>query len=174
MSSVPTIQTTSESEWLSKADAAAFLNVSPRQIERRAAQGYVETRRLPRRPTERSERVEYSLADLAAIREGRPNQHGIPEPAGDNAAGDPPEPVAKSTALARRGLEFDWKAIEGLLAPRPPKPWLTLDEAVMFSGLPKGWLMREARKGSPLALNVGSAKRASFRFSRELLSGRLT
>jgi len=63
----------------------------------------------------------------------------------------------------------------------PVKPWLTLDEAAEFSGLPKSWLLDMARKveGSfgtyqlPRCIeviNVGTEKRASWRFSRAALS----
>lgn len=57
-------------------------------------------------------------------------------------------------------------AIAARPAPAPPKPWLSLDEAAGYSGLPRAWLLAQARNGSWLALNVGSAKRASWRFSR--------
>jgi hypothetical protein len=179
MSSVITVSN-SRAEWLSKADAAAFLRVSSRQIERRAAQGYVEARRLPRRPTERSERVVYSRVDLEAIRDGKPNQHGIPDDSVDNSAKptgaveiSPVQP-AKAAALAHTAPPGAWETLAGAFAARfapaaPVPPWLTLREAAEYSGLPASWLEREARAGNAFALNVGSAKRASWRFSRNAL-----
>ena len=55
------------------------------------------------------------------------------------------------------------------------RPWLTLDEAAEFSGLPKSWLLLQARGGigrEPFvhAINVGTERRASWRFSRAALS----
>jgi len=55
------------------------------------------------------------------------------------------------------------------------KPWLTLDEAAEFSGLPRGWLLAQARRGeasvpSVMAINVGTEKQPRWRFNREALS----
>jgi hypothetical protein len=49
---------------------------------------------------------------------------------------------------------------------RPPAvgKWLTLDQAAEQSGLPKSWLLAQARSGAAFALNVGSAKKAVWRF----------
>lgn len=57
---------------------------------------------------------------------------------------------------------------------RKAKPWLTLAEAVEYSGLPKSWLLAQAREGGLLcggqmAINVGTPKQPRWRFSREVL-----
>lgn len=54
----------------------------------------------------------------------------------------------------------------------PPvvKPWLTLDEAVEYSGLPRAYLLRATQEREPFARNVGAGKRASWRFNREALA----
>ena len=64
------------------------------------------------------------------------------------------------------------------------KPWLTLDEAAEASGLPKAWLLAQARKDwrtfrlpgdtdaqadCVRAINVGSEKHCVWRFSRAAL-----
>jgi excisionase family DNA binding protein len=51
--------------------------------------------------------------------------------------------------------------------PSPPPTvgkWLTLDEASEASGLPKSWLLAQARAGAAFAMNVGSGKKAAWRF----------
>jgi Helix-turn-helix domain len=57
----------------------------------------------------------------------------------------------------------------------PPAPsgrlWLTLDEAIAFTGLPARFLVERARSGGrKIAVNVGSEKRVSWRFSRDSLT----
>jgi excisionase family DNA binding protein len=42
--------------------------------------------------------------------------------------------------------------------------WLTLDAAAEASGLPKSWLLARARAGDAFAMNVGSGKKAAWRF----------
>jgi hypothetical protein len=54
-------------------------------------------------------------------------------------------------------------------SPASEKPWLTLDEAAAWSGLPKGWLLAEAKAGNSFARNASKGARASWRFNRELL-----
>jgi hypothetical protein len=54
----------------------------------------------------------------------------------------------------------------------PSKPatvgaWLTLDAAAEASGLPKSYLLAQAKLGAPYALNVGSAERPRWRFRTE-------
>ncbi|HEX4138341.1 MAG TPA: hypothetical protein VHY84_27270 [Bryobacteraceae bacterium] len=54
-----------------------------------------------------------------------------------------------------------------------PKPWLNLDEAAEFSGLPRGWLLARARlgaQGAVIAINVGTEKQPRWRFNREALA----
>jgi hypothetical protein len=53
--------------------------------------------------------------------------------------------------------------------PKEWKPWLTLDEAVEYSGLPRGWLLSQAKAGAGFASDFGSGRRRSFRFHRDSL-----
>lgn len=53
------------------------------------------------------------------------------------------------------------------------RPWLTLDEASEYSGLPKRWLMEQALLGEKafvLAIDVGTEKQPRWRFSRRSLA----
>lgn len=76
--------------------------------------------------------------------------------------------LAQSIAVALR---------DGLRGESPrgdePKPWLTLDEAAAWSGLPKSWLLAQARADSLMSsvviINVGTRERPRWRFNREAL-----
>jgi hypothetical protein len=50
------------------------------------------------------------------------------------------------------------------------KPWLTLDEAAEYSGLPRAWLIAQARAGALRAVNVGQGTKEFWRFNREGLA----
>ena len=68
-----------------------------------------------------------------------------------------------TTALAR--------AVQAAAADAPaPKPWLTLAEAVEYSGLPASYLVRRAREGWTAAIDVGTGDKAFWRFNREGLT----
>lgn len=54
--------------------------------------------------------------------------------------------------------------------PAAPKPWLTLAEAVEYSGLPANYLVQQARADTIRAVNVGRGAREFWRFNREGLS----
>lgn len=192
-------------EWLSKAHAAKFLGVSLRQIERREAQGAIEKRTLPRLATESTGRVLYSRADLVALKNGTPNTHARavdPEPEESDTSqavserlnpsqnGNPTAlAVVQSSASRIRELE-GWAAKnESLMVvqdrlievlsktptlPAPaapaPKPWLTLEEAVEYSGLPRGYLLKRAREGWDAAVDVSTGGAHQFwRFNRAAL-----
>jgi hypothetical protein len=177
-------------EWLQKVPAAKLLGVAVRQLERRARDGYIESRRLPREVNETTARAVYSRADIVALKSGKPNVHARPveEPAEPLVYGpdDPdhflrdgkssralalravPDPDPGSTAFAR-GLAVIFENFENL-RPAKQKPWLSLAEAVEYSGLPKAWLVAQAREGAAFAIDVsGGGTRASWRFNRAAL-----
>jgi hypothetical protein len=160
--------------WLPKAAAAELLGVRPRQLERRESQGFIESRREPRKPNESTSRVLYSRADLLALKAGRPNVHARPEREPANGAAPAAQVALQTpgTALAKIASKpnaFDFAGFVAALAQAKaePKPWLTLDEAAEWSGLSRSYLLECARAGARYVLNQGSSKRASWRFSRE-------
>jgi hypothetical protein len=160
---------TVEPGWLHKEAAAKMIGVSIRQIENLAALGRIRKHRLERQVNERSARVLYSLEDLDALKAGTPNSHGAPAP---------PAPKTEVTALAPAGAAFDFGALAAHLAalarafppPADPRPWLTLAEAVEYSGLPEVWLVAQARAGAAFAVNVGQGSKAHWRFNRAALA----
>lgn len=152
-----------------------MLGVSQRSLERRAANGYIGRKVGARDPHSPSAPVFYSRGDIAALLAGTPNRHAVvqvkPQKAVSNDAGE-------STALAVRpndaldpfaGLAAHLARLAAAFpAPAPlPKPWLTLAEAVEYSGLPVWFLVDRARSGGIRAVNVGHGTREYWRFHRE-------
>ena len=165
-------------DWLPKAAAAKLLGASPRQLERRQAQGYIEKKLGERKPTDRSAPVFYSRADILAFKSGTPNMH-----AREVSDDEKPELAKKSNlesspsaALAvrrdSRGPD-PWDILAahlaklGALYPSPamPGPFVGLADAVTLSGMPASWLLAQARAGVTWAVNVGTGKREFWRFS---------
>lgn len=60
----------------------------------------------------------------------------------------------------------------GRLSAPPPvvKPWLSLKEAVDYSGLPASYLVQQALEGSIRAVDVGTGTKTFWRFNREALA----
>lgn len=48
---------------------------------------------------------------------------------------------------------------------RMPGPFVTLAEAAKISGMPATWLLAQAKAGVPWAVNIGTGKKAFWRFS---------
>jgi excisionase family DNA binding protein len=120
--------------------------------------------------------VRGSLAASSDI--GQPRSATLnPDQPGSNALAriDPEnvKTVADACAAAlRSGLQP--------LEPKPtPKPWLTLAEAVEYSGLPAAYLMGQAKASRDgfttyhgiVVINVGSDKQHRWRFQRDSLGG---
>lgn len=157
--------------WLSKGEAAALLGVQTRQIERREAAGQLRKRMLPKEAGQTAARVVYSKADLLALKAGTPNDYRAPgrevSQKSDNAA---------STAIAPAALVTGGPWLEALgallarVSPAPvvePRPWLTLDEAADYSGLPASWLLKSAQAGYVGAIDLGGRPRGGrWRFRR--------
>ena len=176
---------------MSKKYAAMMLGVSLRQIERRESQGYIEKRKAERRMGESTARSEYSRADIEALKAGTPNVHArevsqtegyieaIREAGEESQKARKPENGA-GKALATRPPN-SWPSFEERIGAfvatlqanplvRAPqlRPWLTLDEAVAFSGLPRAFLVAKAVEGVPWAIDVcAGGTRAFWRFNRE-------
>jgi hypothetical protein len=167
--------------WLTKRDAATFLGVSTKQVERREAAGQLRKRTLPRAPGETSARVVYSRADLLALKAGAPNEYGTPLAAIMQGAPAQTARVSQNETHALATSRVDsfaaalfahFEAGRLSAAPSVVRPWLTLDEAAAWSGLSRGYLLRRAREGAPFALDQSDGgTRAAWRFSRAGLEG---
>jgi hypothetical protein len=164
--------------WLPKAEAAELLGVSLRQLERRHSEGVVAKRVLPKAKGETASRVVYSRADIEALKAGAPrlpSQDGWPLLFGERRIAPTDGPQAAnlqpSSANMVAGLA---QVLESLrttqAASAVSRPWLTLEEASGYSGLPATFLLRQARAGVPWAVNVGSDKSVRWRFNRDALA----
>lgn len=153
--------------WTQKEDAAKLLGVSIRQLENLAALGRISKMRLPRQVNERSARVLYSIEDIDAIKAGKPR---LPDPAEAAPAAVPERAIVKNGADPFAGLAAHLAAIaRAFPPPTAERPWLTLAEAAEWSGLPAAWLLAQARAGADFATNVGTGKKARWRFNRASL-----
>jgi len=142
--------------WPSKAAAAAQLGCSVRTLER-----YIDAGRLRSREQHASGRKPVVVVDpesiAAVLEESR-------------------APAVRSGAVSSAGVDVPelFQQLLGAVAAGPrsavPRPWLTIDEAAEYSGLPRGWLLAQARAGSAIALDVGGGVRRSWRFSRDRLA----
>jgi hypothetical protein len=153
----PPAEDVDPSQWVPKLEAAKIINLSVRQVEHLAAKGELRKRTLPKALSERAARVAYYRPDLEDILSGNRKNPAVPfAPAAAPPAGVLALPAALIDALRER---------RELPAPAP-RPWLTLTEAVEYSGLPASWLLAQARRGVPWALNVGQGIKAHWRFNR--------
>jgi len=127
--------------WLPKAEAAALLGVSTREIERKAAAGRIRTNRV-RLAGDRSDRTVYSADDLHRVRQER-----------ESGA------LQLAPAVAQRQALPDWLATA--LKPRADKPWLTIDEAADYSGLTARQIRKLVTEGTLRAWGAATSRRIS-------------
>lgn len=152
--------------WMPKKEAAEFLGVSLNQLTVRVREGYIEKRSEKTGPV-------FSVADMVALKSGKPIRV--------NSASSP-SPQPQVEAMAQAIVAHSPDPFAGLAAhlaklaaaypsPAPElKPWLTLDEAARYSGLPARFLVDRARSGGLRAVNVGPGSREFWRFHREGLT----
>lgn len=159
--------------WVPKIEAAELVGLSVRQLERLAQRGYVQVE-THARARGRGKMAVYNRRDLDAYNAGAPNIYAVPvaeklpvsnEPAAGTALVKATKPTAPAAPDFLPAMAF---MVDQLAAGRPvERPWLTLPEAVSYSGLPEAYLRRAARSGASFVLNVGSNVAPRWRFSRE-------
>jgi hypothetical protein len=164
--------------WLTKDEAAALLGVHPRQVERREAGGQIRKKALPREPGQTTARVVYSRADLLAVKAGTPNDYrragSVPGAnaltvAGSYDAGAAVGPGAAALETLAAVLQRIAPAVHE--PNHAPRPWLTLEEAAEYSGLPAAWLLRNAKEAYVGAIDLGGRPRGGrWRFRRDELA----
>jgi excisionase family DNA binding protein len=161
------------SKTLSKREVIDFLGKSKRTIETYIADGRLPCRyfngpngkqaEFDRADAERLKRdLDEPMVRAVTVKETAQNFTGA-------AVTKIASPVAAASAAGADRLQQLLAAVlEGRLVERP-KPWLTLDEAAEYSGLPRAWLLVQARSGALRAVNVGQGSRERWRFNREAL-----
>jgi hypothetical protein len=148
-----------QSDWVAKQDAAKTLGVTERQVEKRAQQGYLRKRFLPRLANEKTARVEYLREDIDALLCGKPNMWGEALPAQGPTLCEKKVDTGLQVAFNKQsgGLQpvtaidgdfalqisnaINGACIDALLAklsetyaPPPLKGFLTFAEAIAYSG----------------------------------------
>lgn len=155
--------------WLEKEEAARLLGRDKRQIDRRARQGFIETKR-EEQPWQRKARRYFSRADILAILDGKPNRYPVTSSqrstqgngGNDGQPGDGGRGAGGNGGNMPDGHPDSSRLLNGI----PKRPWLTLSEAAVFSGLPEEWLQGQAEAGTIHAVNVGKES-AAWMFSRK-------
>ncbi|HEY1865915.1 MAG TPA: hypothetical protein VGG55_02500 [Candidatus Acidoferrales bacterium] len=155
---------------MSKQEVVEYLERSKRSIET-----YVKSGRLPAKyvPGPNGKTLTF---DRAAVKEFKSKMNEVWYPVVDPNAAQP-VPRSAPAAVARVAPAADAQAVATTIAavlreamqPAPAvKPWLSLSEAVEFSGLPASYLVRGAKDGSVRAVNVArNGGRAFWRFNRD-------
>ena len=141
--------------WKSKTEAAQILGCSLKTIERLATQKKIQKamRRIPGRKA----KPVYHPGDIEAIRAGtaqlEPFQGGEHEPA-----------AALAPARRNSGFELLLQLLSnsGPVTPAATAPrhklFLTLKEAVDYSGMSRGWLLNKIKAGELHAIKAGGWK----------------
>lgn len=150
---------------MTKREVLQFLGKSKRTIETYIANG-----RLPvayiNGPNGKTAIFDRAAVEAFKTQMDAPMQHArstalVPVRAGVALAPIPPAIDSATFTAAIR---------EAVMSTRV-KPWLSIDEAAAFSGLPKSWLRRKAPSGMYGAVNVGTEERERWMFSRNALRG---
>jgi hypothetical protein len=168
MSKLPALLPRDPHAWLTKAAAAARLRCSIRTIERHISEGRLRSR--SENVAGRKPAVLVDPAGLAALL-------AAADPASSLVASPRALPAAPAAAMPGPQLGQLLDRIARAIAeskpaaPGPLKPWLDLDEAAEYSGLPRAWLLSQARGGSGVAINVAMGGGDRWRFSRRRLAG---
>lgn len=169
--SMPTATQTAKTRTMTKRDVIEYLGKSKRTVETyiaggRLAVAYIngpngKQATFDRADVERFKReMDEPMARAVAVQQHESN--GTAHPSSMAVA-----PVARPDALQQ--------ILASLLQGYPmqrPKPWLTLQEAVEFSGLPASYLVQMAENGSGTirAIDVGRREGGRWRFHRASLA----
>ena len=134
-------------DWFTKSQAAAFLQVSEKTIERLARKGEIR-RETRKRPGVRPSPV-YSPEDLDRVKNAQTPQVAVLPPQAE--AGGVPALIPPRVQLP----SFLQSLLSGADVPLRDKLFLTVKEAVRFSGLPESTIRRLLRSGKLPGIKVG-------------------
>lgn len=139
-------------EWITVEEAAKLRGVAPRTIWRDVQLGRITTKKV-RFPGERVYRTLVKRIDVLAVKTSDAQVRELQ--GGQRAALVAPAQAQLAAALAA-------------IAPKPaaeapPKPWLTLDQAAEYSGLPASFLARQIESGRLPALDILAGTKAAGR-----------
>jgi excisionase family DNA binding protein len=158
-------------EWLTQDEAAKRLGTTVRTIRRMASERKIASRLQPvagRKPLvlidpADIERILFERQRTVVMQNGQ-NGHIVHMPSEPSALALRPETSQVVEQVPQLVVQLI-QAIAGL-RPAEPTPWLTLKEAVAWSGLPASFLVLAAREGTIRAINVGTGAKQHWRFNR--------
>jgi excisionase family DNA binding protein len=144
-SSAPAAVRTAAPEFVSKEIAAERLGLSVRRVLELSASGVLKRRQVLDPVTKRRQTV-FASADVhRAVMDGKQRLVAYRGGAGEVAALPP---------------------VQEISAPSPDRPWLTVDEAAGYSGLPASFLLGMIEERRLGALDVGVRPGGRYRVSR--------
>ena len=156
---------------MTKAEVQEFLGKSKRSVETYVSDGRLPAKYFngPNGKTAIFERADVEAFKRSADEVWEPNGHGTANPGSMAVV---PARGAVPAADMFAGLAEHLARLSAAYPPPVPVlgTWATLDDAAKQSGLPKSYLVAQAKSGAPFALNVGSDKRAAWRFRVEALT----
>jgi excisionase family DNA binding protein len=155
---------------LTKVEAAEFLGCASRTLLRWIASGKLASHTV-RGPSGQNEtRIDKASAEALKREFDTPALRGVPSPGTEmSLAVQEVAPIAREFSAS---LGAALKEIAGAMR-EGPKPWLTIDEAVEFSGLSRAWLMRQvSAETKDIAIrDMGkNARGGRWRFSKDSLA----
>lgn len=155
-------------QWLYKDKSASILGISERAFERLVQYGRIEKRMIPRKGSEPA-RACFKASDIERLKVDREN----PVPNGTSSAvvqrsNQPLRPPSLTELQYHPLLQLNPSVRAE--AVKHDKPWLTIQEASSYSGLPVHWLRKKCKEGS-LGINVAGARRPQYRIKRSDLDG---
>ena len=148
-----TATTVKVERWITKKEAAEVLGLSTRAVERLAQSRGITMRHEKPGPGRRYSMVFYSSPEIEALRdERRDGVRSISTAVTRTYSAIPPD---AQIAIARAQIGI-FEGLTAHLAPsRAPKPWLTFDEAVEYSGLAPSMLEEVLRQGDVFSIGRG-------------------
>lgn len=152
-----------QEEWWSRETAATYLGVDVRKLRKLCQGGRIRRQHVPPGPGRPYQSMVYLAADVVTYKSRAA--------AGDGSSGVPWVRPAEPASALPAAITM----LAQQLAPAPRvKRWLTLDEAVGHSGIPRAFLKRLARKGGAFGIegaciNVGTPARPRWRFDRDAI-----
>ena len=150
-SSAPAVVTPSSPEYISKQIAAQMLGLSVRRVLELSQTGAIKRRQVTDPVTKRAQTVLLArdVAKAVAAIDGQKRLVAYRgDGAGEVAVDRAPQPLLPAPA------------------PAPIRPWLTVEEAAEYSGLPASFLLGMVDAGRLPALDVGVRAGGRYRIAR--------
>ena len=145
-------------EYISKQLAAESLGLSPRRLLEISQTGQIK-RRYARDPVTKRRQAIFRAADVARLA----------DEIASRKCSVRPEAAARSESAALSHIRTVPPALPQL--ERPARPWLTVDEAADYTGLPASFLASMIAAGKLAALDVGVRAGGRWRVNRRDLDG---